>query len=331
MAINTDLSQAYYNGQRCWAVNDYNGARYWYQISARDFNFRDNSLFKLISIEIREGNYSLARQMLKQSANSIQFQQLYGLLENIEFNIERSKKYYAECMKYPDFQYKSLLALAKLNIQTGDYIVARKMLETLQLNSDFYIQAMFNLIFISIYEHDFYMAKKLISEIDTSRLTPKLIKHYNHIYAYIRYFLGELKASDDIYIFEKDYMIYRLFNHSDKVLLNHIRCHCNQKLRNTVGCFLPHIDIKKLLYEARDRIEDMNANHFELSDMYRFRLDSLIGYKGDLDTSDLCVATLIDTKDIITMYPVLLSEEFDIEGLATSEELRLRRLQGSIK
>jgi len=117
-------------------------------------------------------------------------------------------------------------------------------------------------------------------------------------------------------------MIYRLFNHSDKVLMNHIRRHCNQKLRNTVACFLPHIDIKKLLYEARDRIEDMNANHFEFSDMYRFRLDSLIGYKGDLDTSDLCVATLIDTKDIITMYPVLLSEEFDIEGLATSEELR---------
>ena len=75
----------------------------------------------------------------------------------------------------------------------------------------------------------------------------------------------------------------------------------------------------------------MTANHFEVSDMYRFRLDTPIGYKDDLITSDLCVVTIIGTKDIITMYPVSLSDEFDKEGLATSKELKLKRLQGGIR
>ena len=37
----------------------------------------------------------------------------------------------------PDMQYKPLLAIAKLYIQTGDYEVARKMFETLRLNPNF--------------------------------------------------------------------------------------------------------------------------------------------------------------------------------------------------
>lgn len=75
----------------------------------------------------------------------------------------------------------------------------------------------------------------------------------------------------------------------------------------------------------------MNSNHFEVSDMYRFRLDTPIGFKGDDITSDLCVVTMIGTKDILTMYPVLLSDEFDKEGMSESKELLLKRKQGGIR
>lgn len=75
----------------------------------------------------------------------------------------------------------------------------------------------------------------------------------------------------------------------------------------------------------------MNANHFEISDNYRFRLNSPIGFKGDYITHDLCVVTLLGTKDVITMYPVLLSDEFDKEGVSKSKVLKLKRLQGGNK
>lgn len=333
MALNNDCRQAYFNGQECWKKNDYVNARYWFEISINDSNFRDDSLSKLIQIEIREGKYSKARQILNQNKeiSSVGLKQIYGLLENIENNFEQSKKYYSECMVDPAMQYKSLLAIAKLYMQTGDYEVARKMFETLRLNPRFYIQATFGLASLNIFEHNFFEAQKLINEVNVSKLTLKLMQHYRILDSYIKYFLGQLKLSDNKFDPVRDYMIYRLFDHSEDTLLTHIEKHRNQQERATNGCFFKYTDTRKLLTDARGIIEDMNGNHFEVSDMYRFKLDTPIGYKGDLITSDLCVVTIIGTKDIITMYPVSLSDEFDKEGLATSKELKLKRLQGGIR
>ena len=333
MALNNDFKQSFFNGQDCWKKNDYINARHWFEIAVKDSNFKDESLSKLIQIEIREGKYSKARKILVENKDisSIGLKQIYGLLENIENNFEQSRKYYSECMVDPDMQYKSLLAIAKLYIQTGDYEVARKMFETLRLNPKFYIQATFGLASLNIFEHNFFEAQKLMNEINVSKLTPKLTQHYRILDSYIKYFLGQLRMSDNKFDPVRDYMIYRLFDHSEDTLLNHIEKHRNQAEKETNGCFFRYTDIKKLLYDARNRIEDMNANHFEVSDMYRFRLDTPIGYKDDLITSDLCVVTIIGTKDIITMYPVSLSDEFDKEGLATSKELKLKRLQGGIR
>lgn len=333
MTLNIDSKQAFFNGQECWKKNDYINARYWFEISYHNDHFKIESLSKLIQIEIKEGKYAKAREILNnhQDINSPILKQIYGLLENIENNFEQSKKYYSECMHTPDMQYQSLLALAKLNVQTGDYDIASKMYQTLQLNPKFYIQSTIGLICLNILEKNFDDAKQYIMKIDQSKLTPKLTQHYRILNAYIKYFLGQLKASDNKYDPIRDYMIYRLFNHSEETLLFHIEKHRNQLEKMTNGCFFKYTDIKRLLLDAREKIENMNGNHFEVSDMYRFRLDTPIGYKGEFITNDLCVVTMIGTKDIITMYPVSLSDEFDKEGLSTSEQLKLKRLQGGIK
>lgn len=333
MTSNINSRQAFFNGEECWKNNDYINARYWFEISYHDDNFRIESLSKLIQIEIKEGKYAKAREILNNNKdiNSPVLKQIYGLLENIENNFEQSKKYYSECMITPDMQYKSLLALAKLYVQTGDYDVASKMYQTLQLNPRFYTQSTIGLTCLSIFEKRFYDAQQYMLKIDESKLTPKLTQHYRILNAYIKYFLGQLKLSDNIYDPVKDYMIYRLFDHSEQTLLSHIEQHKNQSEKATNGCFFKYTDIKRLLLDAREIIENMNGNHFEVSDMYRFKLDTPIGYKGELITSDLCVVTMIGTKDIITMYPVSLSDEFDKEGLSTSEQLKLKRLQGGKK
>lgn len=333
MALNIDSGQAFFNGQEYWKKNNYINARYWFEKSYQDDNFRVESLFKLIQIEIKEGKYAKARQILNDNKNisSPLLKQAYGLLENVENNFEQSKKYYSSCMTDPKMQHKSLQALAKLYIQTGDYAVAEKMYETLLVNNNFTIQSKIGLICLHILEHDFIYAQKLLYEIDTTKLTPKLMQHYKILDAYIKYFLGQLKISDNRYDHLRDYMIYRLFDHSEDTLLKHIEKHKNQSEKATNGCFFRYINTRELLLDVRDRIKDMNGNHFELSDMYRFRLDTPIGYKGDLVTSDICVVTMIGTKDIITMYPVSLSDEFDKEGLSTSQQLKLKRLQGGTR
>lgn len=330
MLAGNNQNQVFLKGQEAWRKNDYIKAKFWYEQSLKYPNFKNQSLSKLIQIEIRQGKYKKAREILNtnKNNNSVDLKQICGLLENIENNFGRSKKYYSECMIDPKMQAKSLLAISKLYVQTGDYDVARKMLETLTLNDYFEIQSLIGLICMSILEHDFYKAYKLLEQIDENKLTPKLSQHYLILKMYVRYFLGQVKLSENNYDPVKDYMIYRLFDRSDETLIKHISKHFNYKDRYTNGCFFRYLDADKLLKDARNKIENMNGNHFEVSDMYRFRLDTPIGYKDDEITSDLCVVTMLGTKDILTMYPVSLSDEFDKEGLSTSDELRLKRIRG---
>lgn len=124
---------AYFKGIEFWNNNDYINARYYFE-KAYKYNgeFGDLSLSKLIQIDLREGKYAKVRNLLwNNQSDAIEFKQVYGLLENIENNFEKSKTYYSQCMIDPDMQNKSLLAIAKLYIQTGDNEVARKMLKTL--------------------------------------------------------------------------------------------------------------------------------------------------------------------------------------------------------
>ena len=330
MGININSREAYFNGLDFWNNNDYINARYWFKQSYNNPGFRDKSLSKLIQIDLREGKYAKVRELLEENRDnsSIELKQVYGLLENIENNFEASKKYYSQCMIDPDMQNKSLLAISKLYIQTGDNEVARKMMETLQLNSRFNIQSTIGLVCLNILEQNYVDAYKLLNTIDEKRLTPKLSQHYKILNMYSLYFLGKLKSQDNHYDPVRDYMIYRLFDNSEETLIKHISKHMNQADRATNRCFFKCTDLRKLLYDARDAIKNMNSNHFEVSDMYRFRLDTPIGFKGDDITSDLCVVTMIGTKDIVTMYPVLLSEQFDKEGMGTSKQLLLKRNQG---
>jgi len=76
---------------------------------------------------------------------------------------------------------------------------------------------------------------------------------------------------------------------------------------------------------VREKIQEFNPSYFECSEMYRFRLDKKIGYIGHEVTKDICVVTNLGTKNIITMYPIQLSNEFDNEGFTINEELTKKR------
>ncbi len=322
----------YFSGESFFRKNDYVRARRCFASAIEDIQFREKSLSKLVRIEMKEGNFDQARSLLNeyQYIDGGYLKINYGILENEENNFERSKAYYSECMEYPEFQNTALLSLAKLYMQTGDYEIARKMFETLQQDSDFFFRATTGLFSLAVLERDFFECERLLNLIDTSKLTANMKKYYRRLDVYTKYFLGKLKLSD-CDSFDNDYMISRLFADSDDLLLSHTSRHQDLSKKMTVGCFLPDIDLKKLLMDARVRLEEMNGNHFTFFDMYRYRLDTPIGYKGETLTSDLCVTTILGTKDIITMYPISLSSEFDKEGASRSEKLKLKRLQGGRK
>ncbi len=325
--------EAYFNGIICFQKGNYTYARKWFEISYNDPKFRDDSLFQIIEIYLKEGKYDKARKLLEENSDNqtIRIKQLYGLLENIEYNFNASKRYYGECMSDSKMQNKSLLSIAKLYMQTGDTEVARKMFETLQLNKHFKGQSTIDLVCLNILEREYKDAERLFKKINETELPQKLSYNYRFLNIYIKYLLGTLKASDNCFDPIREYTIYKLFDNSEEILLNHISKHLNQRDKESNGCFFKYIDLKKLLSDAREKIKNINASHFGTADLYRFRLDTPIGFKDDKITNDLCVVTMIGKKDILTMYPVLLSDEFDKEGFSTNKELILKRNCGGIK
>ncbi len=332
MAIEYNGKNDYLNGCQNFR-KDYEKARYFLNMAYQDPDYRFASISKLMQIDLKEGKYAHVRSLLQENEHyqSIELNHIYGLLENIENNFETSKKYYGACMVDSSRQPTALLALAKLYIQTGDYNVARKMLETVQLFPDFSAQATIGLICLNILEQNYKEAYQMLPFLEQIKKSVKLQEHYKILNTYLLYLMGKIcksNANNDVI---NHYMLYRLFDDHEKILLQHLSKHLYQKQtaqKKVSGRFFRNTDLKNLLHCAREKIEKMNANHFELSDMYRFKLDHPIGFVGDDITSDLCVVTLIGTKNIVTMYPVLLSNQFDKEGMSFSKELMLKRTCG---
>ena len=197
---NIDYNQIVSNGLKCYDLGDYVNARKWFNISINNPKYRDISLLKFIKIEIKEGKYRIAREMLKNATkNNILVTKIYGLLETIEFNFDASRTYYGKCMREESMQYKSLLAIAKIYMQLGDYEIARKMFETLRLTKDYYVQASTGLFSCSILEGDYKFAKKIVDEIDFKYLSGASIKNYDKMLILAKYFLKELNRRDALY------------------------------------------------------------------------------------------------------------------------------------
>ncbi len=272
------------------------------------------------------GNYLKARKLLKENykCNSHILNQYYGLLENIENNFYRSKEYFNNCLVFRRKEFSALLSLVKVHVQLGDYGVAKEILTNLQKKESYYYQATIDLIYIYILLKDYEQAYYWYQTIDFENVSARIYKHGQIIKTYLLKALGKYDMLSKIDC-ATNYTAVRIINNSDEDLFRHVRKHINLNNEYADDKFFSNIDMNKLLKVINKEIATLNPNHFEVSDIYRFSLDEPIGYKDKEFTNDIAVVTVLDTKCIITMYPIKLSNEFDIENNARNEELKLKR------
>ncbi len=285
--------------------------------------FCDKSLAKTIIKNVIEGKYDKARRIVKIHKNnqSLDFKSACAILECVENNFNAGRKLYTECLADSQLYTKSMLSLARLDIQTHNYDKAREKL--IKIISGDYLkeEALIELIILNIFEKKYKEAKTLLKYFSTDLQIKKRIKNnYQFLNIYLKILQNELKPLETKYNLNMSYICNRLFNSSDKLLLNHINKHYGKTNGKDNGYFFDNIDCKKLLIDAKERIQDMNGNHFTIADTYKYRLEDPIGIIGNEVTYDLCVTTIIGTKDIITMYPVALSDEFDKEGFTYNKK-----------
>ncbi len=321
---NNEYQQLFLKAKQLFISKEFSEAKPYFQKTLENPNYQEKSIFYLNKIYIQESKYDMARQLLEKyyKENSNFLNMSYGLLETIESNFESAKKYYQLCMNTYKNQNKILLELARLNIQTGDNEIGRKMFETLKYEEKYQAIALINLILINIIEKKYDESYYLLQKLSNCDLRGNVINTFNNLKYLLKYFTLKNNNKNDIL---NNYLIHRLYDDSDDTLLSHISNHINQQNKDTEGCFFKYIDLKKIVDIAHKTIENMNPNHFELLDMYRFRLDNPIGFKEEKVTSDLCVMTVFNTKKIVTMYPVSLSNQFDRENIIYSKELTKKR------
>lgn len=315
---------AFQKAQYYLSKSDLNKAKYYFTLAASHPNYLNTVTYKLINIEIKRGKYAKARTLLNnthQPDNSF-FNYLFGTLENIECNYHQSHDYFSKSLSEPHMQCNSLLALAKLHIQQNNNDIARKMLETLELNPDYHIQAMFNLIYIYIIENDYEKAYNLYITIPKAKLSIKFQKLYNSIIIYLLYKLNRTNDIPKTLNNNTKYLKAILTNPNDDILLKHIQENYNPLVNHSNVYFAPDINLKEILSYIKEEINKITPSHSKIYDIYYFKLDNPIGYIDEEPVSDLCVTTIIGTKKIHNIKPVQLSQEFDKENLTHHKELK---------
>lgn len=318
--------QLYLLGLEYLKNNDSIKARYCFEKASQNVKFKNNALCRIIKLNLVEGKFKHARNLLEENKENldIYLKKLYGKLECCEHNYGASKKYYEQCMSDPNMQKSVLFGFANLYMQTGNLDIARKIYETLFLMPEYKVGASLAIIALDILMQDYKRAEKEIYMMEKLKLSFIDMKRLSQADIVAKYYLGKLNRNRN----ENNYFKNLFFCENDRVLLNHISRHKNQNERDTNGCFFKYIDLESLLSDTREKIENLNPNRFGMFDIYQLKLDTPIGFKGEEITYDLCVNTLIGSKKIFTMYPVLLSDQFDQEGNMTSKELFLKRNGG---
>lgn len=270
--------------------------------------------FNRIIENLKLGNYLDARKLLEDmsSDKNYNYFKCYGLLERLENNYDQSMEYYNRCMGFKKYQSSSFIELANLNIQMGNNDIGRKMLETLFGDKDYHFKSKINTIYLDILEGEYKHAYELLNKISI----PNLNQDELYIYNFISKFL-DLRFGVPQFSARYSYS-YRclLENYNLLYVLDHL-----SKEEN----FINGINHENFLQDMAGKIVGVNANHYALFDMYKFHLDSPIGYCCCNLTSDVCVTTQIGTKNIIDIKPIILSQGYDLDDNLHSEKLRVKR------
>ncbi len=326
----SEICNEYVDGKKAMESGNTLLARHLFKKSLLTPSCYKSSLANLVRINLKEGKYDQARELLEKFQSSSSrpnaLANLQQFLELHEYNFHCAKKYAEIAVEEGNMQMENMLSLARCYLQLGEYDLAEKFYETLCFNENFHFTATIELVYLYMLEEDYQRAYRMYEKIkENSEMTP-----YHH-YVTEATLLSKLKNYNRItYGIDKDtsYTLNRLFKQEDKDLVEHIEKHKNKEEKMTNGCFYANLDLANLISIARSKIERMNPIHNNTSEFYKVRLDFPIGFKERTITSDICVVTLLGTKNILTIYPIALSSQFNQEDLLYDENLKQKRLKG---
>lgn len=325
MKLNVSAEAAFSIGKNYLYSSDYVNAKKYLEFAENGLEDKSKVTYQLFRLDLKTGNYKQARERLKSgniTDKSLLLSTL-GQLETIEFNFDRARDILNEDLKSTKFSGRTMLSLARLDIQTGDFERAQHILERLEYSWEYGIKSSFELVYLDILKQDYESARKRLSEILKSNQKTGSGYLNRRLKNYISVLIGDFKPH---YLIrpDKNYPIYRaMYPEDEQALIEHIE---NHKEGNEVEAnFFDETDIATLLKQVKELLLTIIPNYYKGTNVYPIRFDEPIGTFNGTVTRDMTVVGFNQHDVILSMYPCVYSNEFDSEGYSKNLQFKQER------
>lgn len=244
----------------------------------------------------------LTRKILKNNPNNICIKMQYAKLLTYD---ERTRSRGIDMMikiYHSNLQYKALIELGKQAKLYGDFDIARyffeEMVKTEKLAS---IYAVLELIDLDLLENKFEDAYQLLNNNYTRLMNVIDKKIIINISFHIRYKLGLLDDDED----KLNYYKRNLICYDESNVIGHIKKSSNSiDMKKNHTKFIENVDVKMLFSNVKKIINKIKPSFSTSVDIYYINYGEIVGNVNDEETSYLEIVTYINTKNILSIYPI---------------------------
>ena len=325
-----EAKKYYRQGLEFFRKENFIEAEKYFTLALEHKDVMEDALSKLIYVYINTGRYAHARRLLNDTTckNFPSLYQLRGLLDEYECNYHSSLENYNRSRLDISHGRYSMLGIANVNRQLGNYETARTMYEFLMCSPTNYFDGVENLVSLYVGMEKYDEAYRILLEVSQKQMPKEIWERFISLIYFVEQKLGvknPIMTEDRV---KKHYTGLRLLRPScDKELINHIMKHVEHKKNDVTGVFYEETNFRPILVDVRKKLGTENPTFYNQFQSNIFLMDYTVGKVEGVPTNALKVGTYINTDTILTMYPVLVSDEFDKEKNNTSEELRKKRMK----
>ena len=325
-----NIRDIFYDGLKKYRNGDFYNAKLSFQISLNDTNYRDISAFYLIKIDVYLEKMAEAKEKLAKyfPVFSEQYKFLFGIISFCEYNFDISIKNFLEAIEIQNnnedkiVRAKSMLELSKVYLSNGNLEESLDLIDQLDNIIDFEFRSKLVLIsiIIDLIKGNYESAKEKLNKIKGNKKDKRKIKEYERASLVVNYLLGRDVRSVNVSEYNKYYRDIILGR--EDVLLEHLSLHKKRNLPKSGCCFYDDLDLRKLLEEVREKVKNTNPMYKSFEQIYKLCLDNPIGFYGDKELFSVEVIKVPFVDSIVTVFPIDVTPEFDMEGKRRSLDIR---------
>lgn len=227
--------------------------------------------------------------------------------------LELAQKMYSKVAIFRNSYYCfALFGLSRLAVKNGNLDLARDYLNDIIYIHDYhYNSAIIQAAELEVYNYNYNEAKKILTKIDENQPLMNQ-KELDRIKLIVDARLNNI----DISSVEDEYGVF-LVNYNEAAVIQHIRKYIKGFSKDKPNVFYENTDIKKLMIEVRKKLNEKCIEAVSTVVNYKIYYPN-IGENNGQVLNYLTVITTLDSKNIISMYPV--NEYGEEENIMNNEE-----------